>query len=197
MNVGYPVVQNTYRGRNAWFICDRCGQRHRRSRMLTEWDNLKVDRKCLDPRPPQMMPPNVYPEGIPFPDARPPQDNSDRLMDDTYLQNQGGGMFVRPGQGVEFSPPYLTTQSGEIITDEQGHPILVTGAPFGEGSVILNPGALSPEPITETIPIFLVTESGSDITTEGGLDILAATTTPQGPNVLADDVTFITGLVFP
>ena len=46
---------------DAWFICDRCGQRHRRSRMLVEWDNLRVDAKCLDPRPPQMEPPDVYP----------------------------------------------------------------------------------------------------------------------------------------
>ncbi len=81
----------------AWFVCDRCSQRHRRSEMLTEWDGLKVDRKCLDPRPPQMTPPNIYPEGIPFPDARPPQDNPDRLFDDSYLVSKGGLIDVTDG----------------------------------------------------------------------------------------------------
>jgi hypothetical protein len=126
-----------YQGGNAYFICDRCSQRHRRSAMLTEWTGLKVDIKCLDPRPPQMTPPDVYPEGIPFPDARVPQDNPDRLQDDTALQSITGGMSIIPG---------------ELHPDGQDQ----------------TPGALSPLQVVEN-PL------------------------PQGPNVLADDVTFITG----
>lgn len=109
--------------------------------MQTEWTGLKVDIGCLDPRPPQMQPPNVYPEGIPFIDARVPQDYPDRLTDDTALQSVTGGMAVQPG-----------------ATD-----------PNGQNQV---PGALSPLSIEES-PL------------------------PQGPNVLEDDVTFITGPVFP
>lgn len=134
----YPNY-NAYIPGNAWAICDRCGQRIRRSEMLTEWTGLKVDARCLDPRPPQMEPPNVYPEGIPFLDARPPQDNPDRLQDDTALQSITGGMAVQPG----------------VLH------------PDGQNQL---PGALSPLQLVEN-------------------------PTPQGPDVLADDVTFITGPV--
>lgn len=92
---GYPGYDG-YRPGNAYFICDVCGQRFRRSQMLTRWDNLKVDARCNDPRPPQMFPPDIYPEGIPFPDARPPQDNPDRLWDDTALESVIGGFRVKP-----------------------------------------------------------------------------------------------------
>lgn len=130
---------DTYGGADAWFICDRCSQRHRRSAMLTEWTGLKVDAKCLDPRPPQMTPPDVYPEGLPFPDARQPQDNPDRLQDDTTLQSIMGG---------------ISFQNGLYHPD-------------GQDQI---PGALSPQMLVEN-------------------------PTPQGPGVLADDITFITGPV--
>lgn len=107
--------------------------------MYVEWDNLRVDRRCLDPRPPQMSPPNVYPEGQPFLDARPPQDGPDRLQDETALQSVTGGMAATPGVSM----------------------------PNGQDQL---PGALSPLQPTES-PL------------------------PQGPNVLADDATFITGPV--
>lgn len=107
--------------------------------MLTEWTGLKVDARCLDPRPPQMQPPNIYPEGLPFFDARPPQDRPDRLQDDTSLQSVTGGMLAPFGQ---LYPNGQTQQ----------------------------PGALSPLQLVEN-------------------------PTPQGPNVLADDITFITGVV--
>lgn len=86
-----------------------------------------------------MNPPNVYPEGIPFPDARPPGDNPDRLTDDTALQSVTGGMAV---------------QIGVLHPDGQDQ----------------LPGALSPLSIEES-PL------------------------PEGPAVLEDDVTFITGPV--
>jgi hypothetical protein len=107
--------------------------------MLTEWTGLKVDAKCIDPRPPQMMPPNIYPEGIPFYDARPPQDRPDRLQDDTSLQSVTGG----------FLAPF-----GELYPNGQNQ----------------QPGSLSPLQLIEN-------------------------PTPVGPNVLMDDITFITGPV--
>lgn len=90
--------------------------------MQTEWDNLKVCLPCLDPRPPQMYPPNVYPEGVPFLDARPPNDFGDVLQDDTYLVSTGGGVAITNGQG----PPVY---------------------PSGQGSP---DGALSPQDVLET-----------------------------------------------
>lgn len=95
MRKGYWKA-DSYSG-GAWAICDRCSQRWRRHQMHTEWDHLQVCGPCLDPRPPQMMPPDVYPEGIPFPDARPPQDNPDRLYDDSYLKAVSGGIVATDG----------------------------------------------------------------------------------------------------
>lgn len=80
-------TRDHYRPGGAYFYCDRCSQRHRRSEMFVEWDGLRVDAKCLDPRPPQMTPPDVYPEGIPFPDARPPNDNAGAVI--FFINNQG------------------------------------------------------------------------------------------------------------
>lgn len=57
-----------------------------------------------------MTPPNVYPEGIPFPDARPPQDNSDRLMDDSYLESLAG--VIEPTDGDY--PVYANGQKSPI-----------------------------------------------------------------------------------
>lgn len=92
-------TRNAYKPGGGWFVCDRCGQRHRRSQMLTEWDGLKVDKACLDPRPPTMFPPDIDPyEGMAFPDARPPQDNGDRLQDESYLTSITGGIGVTNGQ---------------------------------------------------------------------------------------------------
>ena len=147
---------DAYRGGDAWFICDRCSQRYRRSAMLTEWTGLKVDAKCLDPRPPQMMPPNVYPEGIPFYDARVPQDNPDRLVDDTAL-GSGYGRFV--------------------VLDGQTYP----GGQNGQ------PGALSPQPLTESVATAPNTPEPDN----------PSVGTPLGADVLADDVTFLTGTIPP
>lgn len=161
---------DTYPG-GAWFICDRCSQRRRRRDMLTEWTGLKVDAKCLDPRPPQMMPPNVYPEGIPFFDARVPQDRPDRMEDDTALQSVTGGFAVQYGRSY----------------------------PGGQNQV---PGSISPLPVYETTAAVdsgetLTTEDGFDLTTEDGVSLeVTSLGVPYGPDVLADDVTFITGPVY-
>lgn len=145
---------NAYRPGGGYFICDRCSQRWRRTFMLTEWTGLKVDAKCLDPRPPQMMPPDVFPEGMPFLDARVPQDNPDRLEDDTALQSVPGGFVVQVGQTY----------------------------PNGQNQ---QPGALSPLPVTESV-------TADPYDPEPGNPSVG---TPIGPDVLADDVTFITGPV--
>lgn len=149
----YPN-SDLYRPGGAWFICDVCSQRFRRTDMLVRWDNLRVDAKCNDPRPPQMSIPNVWPEGIPFPDARPPQDRPDRLEDDTALQSGWGGFQVQYGQTY----------------------------PGGQNQ---QPGALSPLPFVES----------NNTTPQDPEPGNPGIGTPIGPNVLADDVTFITGPV--
>ena len=146
---------NAYRG-GPYFVCDVCSQRFRRRDMRVRWDNLRVDAACNDPRPPQMSVPNVYPEGIPFPDARTPQDRPDRLTDDTSLQSVTGGMAAPVGQ---------TNPNGQ---NQQ-------------------PGALSPLPFYESID----TEGAPYIPEPGNPTV----GTPIGADILADDVTFITGPV--
>jgi hypothetical protein len=124
-----PAIRerSTYIAGNAWFICDRCAQRWRRSQMLTEWDNLKVCPVCIDPRPPQMSPPLVFPEGLPFPDSRPPQDLPDRLQDGSALQAITGGV----GVSVGVQPIY---PSGQTSPDGALSPQNVLENPLPEPS---------------------------------------------------------------
>lgn len=138
--------------------------------MLTEWTGLKVDARCLDPRPPQMEPPNVYPEGIPFLDARPPQDNGDRLQDDTALQSVTGGIKVQYGvsnpNGQNQGPGALSPlefesgPTGGVLLDAAGNPLLDAAG----------------NPLLDT----------NDTSSMG-----------CPPSVLEDDITFITGVVPP
>lgn len=67
----------SYQAGNPWGICDRCGFKHRRSgpgALRKEWTNLWVCQPCWDPRPPDMTPPVVWPEGvaIAYPKPEPP-----------------------------------------------------------------------------------------------------------------------------
>lgn len=52
-------------------ICDRCGFEYPLKSLRKEWTGLMVCAKDLDPKPPQMSPPKVRPEGLPLPNARP------------------------------------------------------------------------------------------------------------------------------
>ena len=127
----YPGYDGYIPG-NAYFISDRTSKQFRRSQMVVEWTGLRVGPGEADPRPPQLTPPNVYPEGIPFMDARPPQDDPDRLQDDTTLQSVTGGFIVSPpgqlypnGQQQQpgaFSPQMLvespTPVGPNVLSDE-------------------------------------------------------------------------------
>jgi hypothetical protein len=61
----------TYIAGDPWFCCDRCGFRRRVSVRHKEWTGLIVCAECLDPRPAQLDPPDIYPEGLPITDPRP------------------------------------------------------------------------------------------------------------------------------
>lgn len=49
----------------------RCGFKYRLNELRMEWSGLRVCSECWDPRPDQMSPPNVHPEGLVRPDASP------------------------------------------------------------------------------------------------------------------------------
>lgn len=59
-------------------ICDRCGFEFRLRDLRKEWTGRMVCSDDWDPRPREMTPPRVKPEGVPLPNARPDnqQDNT-------------------------------------------------------------------------------------------------------------------------
>ena len=52
-------------------VCDRCAGTYRHDELRKEWTSLMVCPECFDPRPPQLDPPRVWPEGVPIKDPRP------------------------------------------------------------------------------------------------------------------------------
>jgi len=54
-------------------ICDRCGFKVRLAALRTEWTNNRVCPPCYDPRPLDIDPPSIGPEGLPLPGSRPEQ----------------------------------------------------------------------------------------------------------------------------
>lgn len=63
----------TYQSRGVLGVCDRCGFTFRHAELRKEWTGLMVCAADFDPRPPQLDPPNVWPEGLPIQDPRPEQ----------------------------------------------------------------------------------------------------------------------------
>lgn len=57
-----------------WGTCDRCAEVRRRDTLRREWSGLVVCGDCFDPRPPDMNPPRLAPEGLPIRDPRPEPD---------------------------------------------------------------------------------------------------------------------------
>lgn len=55
----------------AWGSCMRCGWQYELSDLRKEWTNLTVCPSCYDPRPAQLSPPRIGPEGLPLPNAAP------------------------------------------------------------------------------------------------------------------------------
>lgn len=60
-----------YRPGGVWGVCDRCAFKFRLNTLRAEWTGLRVCSECWDPRPAELSPPNVYPEGLPVRNARP------------------------------------------------------------------------------------------------------------------------------
>lgn len=139
--------------------------------MVVEWTGLRVGPGEVDPRPPQMSIPDVFPEGLPFPDTRPPQDRPDRLEDDTSLQSVTGGFQVQVGQ---LYPAGQQQQPGAL-------------SPLPVDETV---------PDVDSLTV-LGTDDGRLLVTDSGLELTITTIgTPFGPTVLADDVSFITGPVY-
>jgi hypothetical protein len=73
-----------------------------------------------------MDPPNVYPEGIPFTDARPPQDNPDIWWDSTTLQALPGGVMGVTGGN-------FTLPNGQVPPVGAISPQMISETPLPEG----------------------------------------------------------------
>jgi hypothetical protein len=60
-----------YRPGGAYGSCDRCSYKFRHAALRKEWTGLLVCSECWDPKPADLAPPRVYPEGLPVRDMRP------------------------------------------------------------------------------------------------------------------------------
>ena len=58
-------------------ICDRCGFEFPLRELRKEWTGLMVCRHDFDERPAEMKTPNVRPEGVAKPNARPDNQNDE------------------------------------------------------------------------------------------------------------------------
>lgn len=58
-------------------ICDVCGFQYRLRELKKRWDGLMVCKSDFDPRPPEQKAPNVRPEGVAKPNARPDNQNDE------------------------------------------------------------------------------------------------------------------------
>lgn len=65
------IVPQEYQSGGSWGTCMRCGFKHRLNEMSQDWTSSRVCSDCWDPRPAELSPPNIYPEGLPRPDASP------------------------------------------------------------------------------------------------------------------------------
>lgn len=65
-------------------ICDRCGFRYPLRQLRKEWTGLMVCPEDWDPRPAQLDPPRIYPEGQAIANARPPP--TDVILGDNDVQ---------------------------------------------------------------------------------------------------------------
>jgi hypothetical protein len=55
-----------------WGECARCGFKRRLDQLTKEWTGLRVCADtCKDPKPAELKPPIVKPEGVPLPTAAP------------------------------------------------------------------------------------------------------------------------------
>lgn len=55
-----------------WGECQRCGFKRRLNMLCKEWTGLRVCKdKCRDPKPADLRPPKIKPEGMPLPCASP------------------------------------------------------------------------------------------------------------------------------
>lgn len=52
-------------------VCMRCGFKRRVNQLRKEWTGLRVCDECWDPKPAELRPPRVTPEGLPVPNASP------------------------------------------------------------------------------------------------------------------------------
>ena len=67
----------SYRRNGTKAICDRCGFKFELRELRKEWTGLMVCKDDFDPRPPEQKTPNVRPDGVPLPNARPNNQNDE------------------------------------------------------------------------------------------------------------------------
>jgi hypothetical protein len=130
-----------------------------------------------------MTPPDVYPEGIPFYDARVPADDGDRLQDDTSLQSVPGGFLTPPGA---LYPNGQNPQPGGLA------PLQLVSRPL---PFDVNLRDRNDQPISGWHGDTIITDT---VTTAAAIGVppLPGTSVVLEASVTADDITFLTGKVY-
>lgn len=152
----------------AYAICDRTGFRvqHNTLRWQFEWQGAQLQNRRILVRPESLDEPNPHlraysPPPDPIPIRNPRPDMSDMVSSWT---------------------PYLTDEDGNLITDEFGHPIVIT-QPVGP----VSPGTppTPPPPVAGLVP--LRDDSGNIIVGDDGLPFMVEGTEGTGvPPVTPD-----------
>lgn len=82
-------------------ICQRCGFVRRVTTQLSrEWTGLIVCRECFDPRPPELVAPVIFAEGLPVPNPSP--EPPDAFVNDGHELREDGGDELREDGSSEL-----------------------------------------------------------------------------------------------
>ena len=84
----------------AYGICQRCGFKRRHTELAKEWTNLRVCRECFDPRPPELVAPVIFAEGLPVPNPSP--EPPDAFVNDGHELREDGGDELREDGSSEL-----------------------------------------------------------------------------------------------
>ena len=167
------------RNPRAYAICDRTGFRvqHNTLRWQFEWQGTQLQNQRILVRPESLDEPNPQlraysppPDPVPIPNPRP--DLSEMVSSYT---------------------PYLTDEDGNLLTDEFGHPIVIS-QPLGPAA----PGTAPPPLVTQLIPLrddsgnIIVGDDGQPFMVEGtGGSVPAPPTAPTADFSDPDNTPFV------
>lgn len=134
--------------------CERCNWRCDADDFRKEWSGLRVCPDCFDPRPAQLSPPNVKPEGLPLLNASPEVEFSgagSKTYDWPSIAAKGTATTTVTvtgasiGDGVNYAADMSNGWSGLIASAEATGSNTVTVSAYNPsgGAIDLDEGTLT------------------------------------------------------